>query len=218
MKKTLLTFAIAALAGTASAAPLLSEGFENVGNLAGKGWVRNNQSTPLGQVQNWAQGDGTVNFAAASGTANSYISAIFSNAAPGGTVSNWLLTPVISLANNNALNFDLRLLGDGFLDTVEVYLSTSGSSSSLANFTLLQSYSSSSDTGWVNNTILTSASGAGATGRLAFRYFVDNTDVNGNYVGIDNVNVSVPEPTSLALFGIAALGLFASRRKAAAKR
>ncbi len=35
----------------------------------------------------------------------------------------------------------------------------------------------------------------GTNGRLAFRYFIDDSSVNGDYVGIDSVNVSpVPNP------------------------
>lgn len=213
MKKTLFAMAlVAASIGIAQAAPLLSENFDDVSTLTGKGWVRNNQSTPLGTT-NWFQGNPTV-FAAASGAPNSYIAANFNNARTGGVVSNWLLTPTVGITSRETLNFALRLFGDDYLDTVEVYLSTNGSSTTLTDFVLLQTYASDFDTGWTNETIIVDGSG---TGRFAFRYFVDNTNINGNYIGIDNVTVDIPEPTSTALFGIAILGLALSRRRSAAK-
>lgn len=197
----------------AQAGALLTEDFNNVSTLAGKGWVQNNQSTPIGTT-GWFQGNSGV-FAAASGPADSYIAANFQNAAAGGTISNWLLTPTLSIFNGDTLNFSLRLLGEGFLDTVEVYVSTSGASTSLGDFSLVQTFASGVDTGWTNESVAINAAG---TGRYAFRYFVDNTNINGNYVGIDSVLVnSVPEPTSVALFGVAVLGLALSRRKIAPK-
>lgn len=213
MKKTLVIAALLASGlGIAQAAPLLSENFDDVASLTGKGWVRNNQSTPLGTT-NWFQGNPAV-FAAASGAPNSYIAANFENSRAGGIISNWLLTPTVALTSRQTLDFSLRLLGEGFLDTVEVYLSTNGSSTTLTDFVLLQTYSAGLDTGWTDETIIVDGSG---TGRYAFRYFVDNTNINGNWIGIDNVTVDIPEPTSTALFGIAILGLALSRRRSAAK-
>jgi hypothetical protein len=59
---------------------------------------------------------------------------------------------------------------------------------------------------------------AGATvfGRLAFRYVVTGTSVNGDYIGIDSFNfrsASVPEPGTLALFGLGLAALGIGRRR-----
>ncbi len=213
MKKTLATIALlAASVGMVQAAPLLSENFDDIATLTGKGWVRNNQSTPLG-ITSWFQGNPAA-FEADSGAPNSYIAANFQNARTNGTVSNWLLTPEVGITSRETLNFSLRLLGDGFLDTVQVYLSRNGASTALSDFVLLQTYESGLDTGWTKETLFVDGTG---TGRFAFRYFVDNTNDNGNYVGIDSVTVDVPEPTSTALFGIAILGLALSRRRTASR-
>ena len=215
MKKTLLAISlIAGAVGGAHSAVLLSEGFNNISDLTGKGWVQSNQSSPVGR-SGWFQGN-VGSFPAASGPANSYIGANYQNAATGGTISNWLFTPTIAIGATDTLDFSLRLLGAGFLDTVNVYFSTSGASTNVTDFSLLQTFSSSVDTGWMNESISANASG---TGRYAFRYVAANTNVDGNYIGIDSVSVnSVPEPASTALFGIGMLALFLGRRRIAAKQ
>jgi len=189
MKKTLLTLAL--LAGSAlstQAAVLLTEGFNDITDLGGKGWVQTNNSAPLGST-GWFQGNSGI-FEAASGAPTAYVAANFNNADPsGGTVSNWLITPVISMVNGTALSFALRLLGETYLDTVEVYYSTSGasadvgaSSSSVGVFSLLHTYASDTDTDWVNGTVTLSGLGGPATGRFAFRYVVDDNLNAGNYI------------------------------------
>jgi hypothetical protein len=207
------------------AAVLLNEGFNSLAALPGAGWVFKNNSQPLGATD-WFQGNTAV-FPAADGPADSYAAANFENAgSPAGRISNWMITPQIALDGTPTLDFALRLFGSDFLDTVEVYLSTAGSSSdvgttstSTGDFTLLQAFSNAGpDSGWINESITLAAFASGTMGRLAFRYFVDNTDVDGNYVGIDSVNVStrdatVPEPTPAALLALALVGMAALRRR-----
>lgn len=192
---------------SASAAPLLSESFNDITTLPANGWVFVNNSSPPGSTS-WFQGEPTI-FAAAAGPASSYIAANLNNAAFGGAVSNWLLTPELSLFNGESLNFALRLLGEGFLDTVEVYLSTGGASTSLGGFNLLGTFASAADTGWVDHAITIGGLTAPASGRFAFRYVVDDTSLHGDYIGIDTFSVNaiaIPIPGTLALI---ALGLCA---------
>lgn len=202
------------------AGPLLSEGFDDITTLAASGWVLTNNSAPPGTP--WFQGNPAI-FPAASGASNSYIAANWTSAQPGGNVSNWLITPQLALDNGETLNFALRLLGEGFLDTVDVYLSTNGASAnvgstdtSLGDFgVLLQSFSSSVDTGWAMQSITLSGLGAPTSGRFAFRYVARTNDTAGDYVGIDSVSVSaraVPEPGTLALATLG-LGALAWRRR-----
>ncbi|NVD72558.1 hypothetical protein HUX88_18695 [Duganella sp. BJB1802] len=203
---------------SASAAPLLNEGFNDVGTLAANGWVFVNNSSPPGSTA-WFQGVPTV-FPAATGAADSYIAANLNNATFGGAISNWLLTPQLAVSNGESLNFSLRLLGEGFLDTVEVYLSTNGASTSLGGFNLLGAFDSATDTGWLDRSLLVGGLAAPATGRFAFRYVVDDTRVNGDYIGIDNVSVNaaaIPTPGTVALvvLGLCALAGVSRKRKPA---
>jgi hypothetical protein len=197
---------------SAVAAPLLSEGFEDVAALPGEGWVFLNQSTPPGST-GWFQGEPAF-FPAAAGPADSYIAANFNNAAFGGSVSNWLLTPQVLLANGESFRFSLRLLGEGLLDRVEVYLGGNGASTDVGrDFTLLGVYESDSDTGWQQQSLLVDGLAAPASGRLAFRYVVDDTSLNGDYIGIDSVSLTaIPEPATVALVCLGAIALHAVRR------
>lgn len=227
--------AACALAGasmSSHAAVLLSEGFDSVAALSGAGWVFKNNSSPTPlppSATTWFQGNTAV-FDAASGAVDSYAAANLTGAGDpppaGARISNWLFTPEVSLDQPSSFEFALRLLGDGFLDIVGVYLSTSGASTDVGTtslsegvFSLLDAYSNDgADTGWVNRTIGVAGFGPGTTGRLAFRYFVDNTDIDGNYVGIDSVRLStrdatVPEPTPAALLALALVGMAALRRR-----
>lgn len=222
----LVAGALAGASATSHAAVLLSEGFDILAALPGAGWSFQNNSVPLG-VTNWFQGNAADVFPAAEGAPDSYAAANFNNTTSGGRISNWMITPQIALDGNPTLEFALRLLGaEGgpipYLDTVEVYLSTNGGSvfvgttgTSTGDFSLLAggSFSSDVDTGWVTHSLGLGTFAPGTTGRLAFRYFVDDSTADGNYVGIDSVAVTtVPEPTPAALVALALAGLALRRR------
>src|SRR6266513_2095318 len=87
-----------------SGACTISEGFDDITNLPG--WAMINHSEPLG-VSDWFQGNPDV-FVAHSGVPDSYIGANFENADGAGTISNWLLTPVVTITNGSQITFWTR--------------------------------------------------------------------------------------------------------------
>jgi hypothetical protein len=207
----------------AHAAPVLTEGFGDVTTLGGAGWSQINNST-AGGTTGWFQGNTGV-FDSASGAADSYIAANFLNAGLGGDISNWLITPVLDLSYRSVLSFATRA-GGFFPDRLEVRLSTNGASgnvgatsASVGDFsTLLLAINPALGGGypsddWATYTMQLGFLAPGTTGRIAFRYNVTDTFSNGDYIGIDSVNVSVPEPSTIALVGIALFGFAWTLRK-----
>ena len=220
MKFSKIAAGIAALAiSTASMADVvLSEGFDSVGGLAGAGWVQVNSSTNASNP--FFQGNPGI-FPSAAGAADSYVGADFLSGF--GTISNWLITPVLEFGSRLHVEFMVRVAGAGFLDGLEVRMSTNGASTNVGSgafaagdfSTLLGFYYSDTDNGWQAQHYGFEGLTPGTQGRLAFRYFVADTNTGGNYLGIDSLTVTVPEPTTLALAGLALAGLALSRRRQA---
>jgi hypothetical protein len=188
---------------------LLSEGFNNVATLAGSGWVLANASTPAGSVPGWFQGDQTI-FSAQAGAPQAYVAANFNNAAAGGTLANWLISPTFSTALAGSVSFYVRadIIPD-FADQLAWGFSNGGSS--FADFTLGAPKTVGGD--WAQVNVSFAGHGAGATGRFAIVY-TGAADL-ANYVGVDTFAVTaVPEPETWALLlaGIAGLGVLKRRR------
>ncbi len=178
-----------------------SEGFDDITALPG--WYAQNNSAPLG-LTNWFQGNAAT-FPAHAGATNAYIAANYNNTAGVGTISNWLLTPELELADGETFSFWTRVVTDGgaFPDRLEVRLSTNGASTNVGTLatdvgdfaTLLLSVNPDlTFTGypevWTQFSVTLSGIPSGATGRFAFRYYVTNAGPSGsnsNYIGIDTV-------------------------------
>ncbi len=179
----------------------LAEGFEDITTLPGNGWVMINNSSPVG-FTSWYQGIASL-FPAHDGPPDSYIAADFENTDLIGTISNWLITPVVTLRNGDTLTFWTRSIGSSFPDRLEVRMSTAGASTNVGNsatsvgdFThLLLSINPNLEVGgypdeWTRFEITIEGLDGPATGRLAFRYFVTDSGFfgsNGDYIGIDTV-------------------------------
>ena len=189
------------------AATLIDEGFESFASLVGKGWVLNNQSSPLGTTD-FAAGDPSQ-FTAQGGTSGSYVSANYQNARADGTINNWLITPSFSTALAGSVSFWARAdIAPGFFDTMAFGLSKG--SSSITAFTLGNTVTLGGD--WNKYTVDFAAQGTGSLGRFAINY--QGPANTSNFIGVDTVMVtSVPEPSTWLMMGIGLAGLGAAARR-----
>ncbi len=189
---------------------VISEGFNTVSPLPA-GWFSQNNSTPAGSTS-WFQGNTGV-FPAQSGPPDSYIGANFNNTTGNNTISNWLLTPQVTIKNGDVFKFWTRTFTTAdFPDRLEVRMSTSGASTnvgatnaSVGDFTnLLLTINPSLLTGvypdtWTEYTITVSGLPGVTSGRMAFRYFVTGggpSGANSDYIGIDNVTYTAGATTA----------------------
>src|ERR1044072_946744 len=121
----LALFAFAGIIGTAPAQ--IAENFDDITLLAGNGWSLQNLSTPVGST-NWFQGTNVAAggpFDSYNGVANSYIGANYNNTGNTGTISNWLMTPNVTLRNGDVFTFYTRKVSpDSYADRLEVRMST----------------------------------------------------------------------------------------------
>lgn len=191
--------------------------------------LRNNSDSPTGG-QSWFAGNPSV-FTAQSGTG--YAAANFlSTGGVTGTehINNWLISPTLSLTNGTLISFYSR--SDGAApDRLELRLSTNGTStnvgttsSDFGDFSILLTSINPTltaavyPTTWTQFTAVVAGVPVGGTvGRIAFRYDVTNSGsngANGDYVGVDNLNV-VPEPSTylLCLAGLAMGGWLVARHR-----
>ena len=186
-----------------SCGPALTEGFDDITTLTAAGWVQLNHSTTVGTTS-WFQGNDAV-FPAQGGTLpTSYIGANFNNTTGTNTISNWLLTPPVALAPGATMTFWTRTTtANPFPDRLQVRMSTNGASQNVGTTatdvgdftTILLDIDPTYTVGaypevWTQFTvtIFLPPAGPSVTGRLAFRYFVENggpTGTNSNYIGID---------------------------------
>ena len=177
---------------------IIDEGFDDIANLPG--WVLINHSQPLG-ASDWFQGNDGV-FPAFDGAPDAYIAANYYNGGGLATISNWLLTPELSLQDGDTLTFYTRTIeASAFPDRLQVRMSSNGASinvgttaTDVGDFTnLLLDINPTYAMGgypemWTQFTVNISGLPAGTTGRVAFRYFVEDGGPKGtrsNYIGID---------------------------------
>lgn len=204
MKKTLIALA---LIGTAAMAQAGTENFNNVSALQAAGWVITNASTP-GGTTGWAQGEQNV-FPAQAGPSDSYITSNYNAAAAGGQIDNWLITPTFSTTNFGSVSFWIRAAADaGFSDQLSWGMSDGGVLP--AAFQLTSALTVGTD-GWTQYTYDFLGTGAHTFGRFAIRYSGAADD--SSYVGIDSLEIDLPEPSTPLMLTAGLLGLFAVRRR-----
>jgi hypothetical protein len=179
------------------------------------GWITQNNSGSGGT--GWFQGDGTV-FPSRSGVAGSYIAADFHSAIGSGTISNWLLSPAVTLQNGGKLTFYTRTIDNpSHPDRLQVRMSLNGDSAnvgaapdSVGDFStvLLDINPNYVITGypttWTQYTATITGLVKPVTGRLAFRYFVENggtdtSSANSEYIGLDTIQFSCTPAFTIAV-------------------
>lgn len=212
MKKALFALAISGAMASAQAGVLLEEGFDNIGSLAGKGWVLTNASAPPGVTGTFYQGD-QAQFESHSGAPESYAAANYGSAAAGGAINNWLITPEFSTALGASVSFWLRAAeAPDYFD--QVAFGFSNGSTELSAFDLLPTVTVAAGE-WVKYVFNLNATAG--TGRFAIKH-TGAADTS-NYLGVDSLSISdlaageVPEPASILILAAGAMGLVATRRR-----
>ena len=233
MQKALIVALIVSIAGVAGAQSL-SEDFTNVPGLFSAGWLNVNNSV-LASGQAWLQGDATNWFAGTAGAGDaSYALADYGSTgatgATGGTLSVWMLTPVMTFVNGSTIQFQTKSAG-GFADRMQVLLGSNGSDSNVGILPedvgtygklLLDINPAESatayPTAWTQESLTVSGLSGPTSTRLAFRYYVHDgggAGNNSNGIGVDilRVGAPVPEPATLTALALGAIALIRRRRK-----
>jgi hypothetical protein len=217
LRKLLIGAALIAASATANAVILVSEGFDDISTLGANGFTLTNNSSPAG-VESWHQGNSGV-FPAFSGAADSFLGANYLSAEPGGNVDNWLITAVFTIPDTNTfLDFYTRTAGTLPGDNLGVYYNTTGSTN-LADYVLFGDVVAAAGGTYPADWTGFRASFGNLQGMsvsFALRYTVTDTNLNGDYIGIDSLSVSsVPEPGTFALLFACLLMIPIMRRQRA---
>ncbi len=183
-------------------------------------WTKTNQSQPVG-TSNWQQGNVSTFGTGFNGGATSYVSVNFNSVAAGlsGTISNWLITPTISLQDGDVIKFYTRA-GSNFSsipDRLELRLSAAGDASVIPSTDSADIGSFATIAATVNpnlspniypvawTEVLYTVSGLpiATDCKLAFRYFVTNggpTGANGNAIWMDALTINRPQLSTATFF------------------
>lgn len=202
MKKIVLSVLALACSGSSLFSQVvLQENFTSPFNVSTAGWSQTNLSSSTGSVPLWGQGASGV-FSSYNGGPNDYFRCNFASAVGSSTISNWLITPTLTLVDGAVFQFATRVRGGGASatspDRLQIRMSTSGTSTnipsgaaSVAPFTSLMldinplyslsnaaAVSNGSVNGypavWTVYTVQVTGVPVPTTGRFAFRYFVEN--------------------------------------------
>ncbi|MBC8643735.1 T9SS type A sorting domain-containing protein [Flavobacterium lindanitolerans] len=238
MKKTLLLSLLVSVSGIANAQNVYNFGFSGTTTeMETAGWVRTNQSSPstatLWSIASYTPV--TVNLAATpavqgnpfndreyatgevspvpngqAGGANSFAPVNYTSTTGAGDISNWLISPVVTVENGDVVSFWSRKGTSAtldFADRLELRMSTAathtnpaGGSTNVGSFTTVGvTVNPTLATGFVYPKVWTkySFTVSGLSGptavKFGFRYFVTNggpSGDNSDLIGIDTFEVS----------------------------
>lgn len=206
MKQYLLSITLLLSFGINQAQTIFTENFDTFPAT----WTFTNQSQPVGTT-NWQQGTVSPFGGGFNGGATSYVRNNFNSVAAGmaGTISNWLISPVVSLVNGDVIKFYTRA-GANFSSTpdrLEMRLSTTGDASTtpstgsgdLGSFTTLAVSVNPTlapniyPVTWTEFTYTVTGLPNATDCKLAFRYFVTNGGpggANGNAIWVDALTIN----------------------------
>lgn len=197
----------------------VNEGFEDITQLAGRGWLMANVSAPIGvMAAGWFQPDPLGNpglFYAFDGELTHYLAANFNSTAGGnGTISVWAASPLVPLGARTTVSFYTRVMaliagGMRYPDRVELRACTTPPCSLPQTAAGVDAYNTV--VGTVNPNLgndypdvwtelrfadITNIPKSGSA-RFALRYFVTGAGPNGtnsDYIGIDRFTIASSAP------------------------
>lgn len=233
MKRTFTFLALAFTALSSLKAQLfINEGFTDPWSAPNSGWVVLNRSNSPGTTSVF-QGNSAV-FAAYNGAPTDFVGMNFNSTTGANGISTWLISPTVTIANGAIIQFATRTpsVTQIFPDRLQIRYSSVDNitiptgSTSLGTYTnmvldinpnLTMNTTSVVSNGTVNGypntwalyTITLTGIASPSTGRIAFRYFVDNggpSGANSNYIGIDAVTYAVPCGVSVNSYTICSGG------------
>ncbi len=206
MKQYLLNLFLLLSFGILQAQTLFTENFDVFPTT----FTKTNQSQPVG-LSNWQQGNVSAFGTGFNGGATSYAGVNYNSVAAGtpGTISNWLISPTISLQDGDVVKFYTRA-GSNFSsipDRLEFRLSATGDASvipstgsaDLGSFTTLAASVNPNLTPsvypvtWTEVLYTVSGLPTATNCKLAFRYYVTNggpSGSNGNAIWIDALSIN----------------------------
>lgn len=242
----LAAFCLTWITSARAAAQPITEGFDNVAGLSAQGWVFINASALANPAAIWTQGNPLTDaITAHSGPPTSFVVVDYTSTnetnPTGGTISNWLITPLRTFNNGDVIRFFTQKPvpnpGEDYPDRMQVRLSATttppafSSPTDVGAFTtllldinpLLGMNNPDGTTGngyptvWTPYTLTLSGLSGPTQGRIGFRYFVTDGGINGknsDEIAIDTFSYApVPEPGTIVLLGGAAIVSALSRAR-----
>ncbi|MGZ3900588.1 MAG: choice-of-anchor J domain-containing protein [Bacteroidia bacterium] len=227
-RKITLLFTAAVCAVQLNAQVALNESFTAPFTPSASGWVTQNNSVPQGTVS-WFQGNSNA-FPALSGGPSDYYAVNYqSQGSASGGISNWLITPTVTIYNGAVFQFATATVTDSpvYPDRLQLTMSTAGTATSVGTGTtgvgtftdvlldinplLSTNTSSAVNNGTVNGypqqwtvySVTITGQPTPVVGRFAFHYLVDDggpSGANSDYIGIDDVNYSLPCGATVASY------------------
>jgi hypothetical protein len=222
MKKITINLVLILTFAFSQSQNIYTYGFDGTSaDLITNGWQRVNLSNPVNPITLWSipsAATSTFNGASNSGSNTSFAIVNFRSIADGssGTISNWLISPIIRIKNGDVVTFYTRIGRNGAAtraDNLELRISSNGS-------TITNPASSELDTGsfttlavsinpnldlisypftWTQYSYTVTGIPEETDCKIAFRYFVLNggqasvvTALNSDLIGIDTFSVDRP--------------------------